>query len=1278
MTNNKINQNQIKKTYNYDDTLVSGASLQSLAISLEDDLNAIRAQLNKIIGKNNWYDDPDTNLNELQTSGINIWSVIGTDSGSVRPAKEQDVLYLLGSGGIRTYITENPGEEDTVYIESTRNMFTSIEADSGSAITASSPTDNFSIIGGAGIDVLATQSGFSFSYSGVNPQHLWFRIETNDGLATVANTTQDTLRFAGGWGISTRIDAPDTVVYISDIFDGTNSVSWENLKLTGISPNSIIFLNSEKCFAGNKNFVYNSSTKSIGIGTDFPTESLHVRGTLLKTLTDLSDSPTIVTQDSDSNSVSFVPSSGKEFVSHSNGLIVASNATGMSVYKLVEDDEKLNLVKNITNADVALSRAGQIVGHHVYSALSKLVMYDIRTPEPSLIFSETVNGIARSLFVNGGYVYLGQTSAISSYYIGNEGGTVLLDSIVSYSGVGVFEKIDFYKNTLFAISVGTENRFVSLTSSPEISKRDEILNYDANFDPRDMAFYGDYAYIVSFAGEKLYVVDISDVDNMQVVNVITTTPALDSPSRIDILGRHMLITNSSDIRIFDLDSNPTNPVYIGKGTHAGVVYNGRGFLNNNRLYLADTTSNGLSITSLKGFDVVAANIGSLSSDHISLDGELNVSHRMSAGTLNCTGQSINVYSDFGVSFKKYSKVIGGVNIGSFEDPSEVVVLDGASMWCGVRKNPVGTSREILAVDLEEPNSDYSDILSLNSFGNILFVTRDYDPTLSVTETLHLFRQTGWTPAIEQVSDKKEGKTGLLGKIKVVGNKFYRPFNLEINVPLDVSLVSAVLSMNVYDISNISSEVTETQQFGSSSLAAFEVVDGVQTEFLSDFDVQGDLAAFVTTKGRIILSKIEKYEDDLVSFYTVCDYTEDSSHIFIGVQLDGNYVYVTSSNGFRWAKYDISDISSPVLVGSLSFATVSEEGQTYGVVRGGYLHFVDNIGYHVYSVRENVGIKDFSENLIGTYGIDNDFKKPFKILLKGNYSFVLCGYGETYEEENSKVVIFDIKDSVSSAPVMFEEITFSENSEFPIDFSIVNNSLYVGFSQTQKVYGYDLGHITSGGADIGYITAYDLHCTQQAIFYKSSSIWGNIETQNGNVVTSGGLTAKKYSGQQFGIANMTQTNAGYIQSDTSLVVSGYSGGSTFFASSSVFSDTKITRSFTYQTLDYYSDANASRYWHIQSGGIYEITISGGIIITDLTSDVVTLTIIKNNSDFDPANADVVFEKTFNSINQDESPRYHSVTYKGRIESDTYVTAFIQGSNDTVYFEEGSQFTIVKVG
>jgi hypothetical protein len=53
----KINQDQQIKTSDvYDDTVSSGATMESAATNLEDDLNAIRSQLKGIAGSTNWYD----------------------------------------------------------------------------------------------------------------------------------------------------------------------------------------------------------------------------------------------------------------------------------------------------------------------------------------------------------------------------------------------------------------------------------------------------------------------------------------------------------------------------------------------------------------------------------------------------------------------------------------------------------------------------------------------------------------------------------------------------------------------------------------------------------------------------------------------------------------------------------------------------------------------------------------------------------------------------------------------------------------------------------------------------------------------------------------------------------------------------------------------------------------------------------------------------------------------------------------------------------------------
>ncbi len=58
----------IRNSDTYDDTLAAGVALESGATRLEDDLNSIRSQLNRIIGQTNWYDALNNrNLTQVDT-----------------------------------------------------------------------------------------------------------------------------------------------------------------------------------------------------------------------------------------------------------------------------------------------------------------------------------------------------------------------------------------------------------------------------------------------------------------------------------------------------------------------------------------------------------------------------------------------------------------------------------------------------------------------------------------------------------------------------------------------------------------------------------------------------------------------------------------------------------------------------------------------------------------------------------------------------------------------------------------------------------------------------------------------------------------------------------------------------------------------------------------------------------------------------------------------------------------------------------------------------------
>lgn len=68
MSNEKIRQrSQVRPSDIYDDTLPAGATLETGAAHVEDDLNAVRSQIKRLGNMANWYDTPiapDTNTDE--------------------------------------------------------------------------------------------------------------------------------------------------------------------------------------------------------------------------------------------------------------------------------------------------------------------------------------------------------------------------------------------------------------------------------------------------------------------------------------------------------------------------------------------------------------------------------------------------------------------------------------------------------------------------------------------------------------------------------------------------------------------------------------------------------------------------------------------------------------------------------------------------------------------------------------------------------------------------------------------------------------------------------------------------------------------------------------------------------------------------------------------------------------------------------------------------------------------------------------------------------------
>jgi hypothetical protein len=105
-------ETQIRNSENYTDNLAAGSTLESGAVSIEDDLNGLRSQIARILndaGGNNWYDDIstvngkkrslfdlNTDLNDIEEKKVLGRAQILTDV-TVTAAQNWEILSVSGS-----------------------------------------------------------------------------------------------------------------------------------------------------------------------------------------------------------------------------------------------------------------------------------------------------------------------------------------------------------------------------------------------------------------------------------------------------------------------------------------------------------------------------------------------------------------------------------------------------------------------------------------------------------------------------------------------------------------------------------------------------------------------------------------------------------------------------------------------------------------------------------------------------------------------------------------------------------------------------------------------------------------------------------------------------------------------------------------------------------------------------------------------------------------------------------------------------------------------------
>ena len=177
----------------------------------------------------NWYPDNDaTASGGGGATTQNLFEGINADSGSTTASAPTDVLTIAGGTNISTSIA---GDTLTINMTGTlgdadQNLFSVIGSDSGSK-TANSTTTSINFIGGTGISTAVSGDNLTITNDSPNADQNLFATFAGDSGSTTAGSTTATLTVAGGNGITTTATA-NQVSIVADLYLASGQTLSEN------------------------------------------------------------------------------------------------------------------------------------------------------------------------------------------------------------------------------------------------------------------------------------------------------------------------------------------------------------------------------------------------------------------------------------------------------------------------------------------------------------------------------------------------------------------------------------------------------------------------------------------------------------------------------------------------------------------------------------------------------------------------------------------------------------------------------------------------------------------------------------------------------------------------------------------------------------------------------------------------------------------------------------------------------------------------------------------
>ena len=177
----------------------------------------------------NWYPDNDATAGGGGGGTTqNLFEGINADSGSTTASAPTDVLTIAGGTNISTSIA---GDTLTINMTGTlgdedQNLFSVIGSDSGSK-TANSTTTSINFIGGTGITTAVSGDNLTITNSSPNADQFIIQGVNGDSGSYTSADVEGVITIAGGNGITTSV-AGSTVSIVADLYLTSGTTLSEN------------------------------------------------------------------------------------------------------------------------------------------------------------------------------------------------------------------------------------------------------------------------------------------------------------------------------------------------------------------------------------------------------------------------------------------------------------------------------------------------------------------------------------------------------------------------------------------------------------------------------------------------------------------------------------------------------------------------------------------------------------------------------------------------------------------------------------------------------------------------------------------------------------------------------------------------------------------------------------------------------------------------------------------------------------------------------------------